>query len=280
MPNPLYIRRVITSTRNVDSLLTNPAANHFYYNKLVAANGGIEDFHTYYNISLNTFKTAINNIFNNFDSYGLTSKIKRWTPRIGSIGATQRLNAITSAVLYDGTFSGGVSFSTDGASYDGIDGVESSNFPQNAYNNYNDCGTTFKMFSSNFEASDGVIGVVEGGVYTMIQTHFSTDKFWTFWSAPDWVDFTLYSNGYWTYTQTGTALSTYKDGVLVQTSVNNSSMPLTSATMVIGARKVDGVNVQYSEVGLCHEIMHSGLTSQEVADLYSVLNTFDLALGR
>ncbi len=263
-----------------DSLLPNALANHFYYDKLVVGNGGVEDFNTYYGVSLATFKTAINTAFDSLDSTGLTAKIKRWTPRIGSIANTQRLNAISELTTYDGTFSGGITYSTSGASYDGTNGYENTNFPQDDYNNYNDCGVSFKMFSSNFAASDGVIGVVQNGVYTMIQTHFSTTLFWTFWSAPDWLDNTAYSNGYWSYSRIGNTLYTYKDGVIVQSVAVGSIMLFQPDTLVVAARKVDGVNVSYSEVGLCQEVIHDGLTAQETEDLYDILLALDTSLGR
>jgi hypothetical protein len=279
MPSPSHIRRIITTFNEVDPLLSNSNARHFYYNKLVVANGGVEDFHTYYGVSLATFKTAINTVFDSFNSLGLTSKIKRWTPRIGSIAATQRLNAITEATTYDGTFTGGVTFSTEGAIFNGTTGYENTGYAQSVWGNTTiNLGVSFMLVANSFSGNMTIMGANTSGTFTEIR--HSGGLLYNYLGLPDFIDSTTVENKFYTYNRISQTNTTFKDGVLINNNSGFTNNTLGAEKMLIGAMNTDGVISRYADCTLRNEIFHDGLTAQETEDLYTILSTFDTALER
>jgi hypothetical protein len=279
MPSPSHIRRIITTFNEVDPLLSNSTARHFYYNKLVVANGGVEDFHTYYGVSLATFKTAINTVFDSFNSLGLTSKIKRWTPRIGSIAATQRLNAITEATTYDGTFVGGVTFSTEGAIFNGTTGYEDTKYAQSVWGNTTiNLGVSFMLVANSFSGDMTIMGANTSGTFTEIR--HSGGLLYNFLGLPDFMDSITVENKFYTYNRISQTNTTFKDGVLINNNSGFTNNTLGAEKMLIGAMNTDGVISRYADCTLRNEIFHDGLTAQETEDLYTILSTFDTALER
>ena len=279
MPGPNHIRKIITTYNEVDPLLSNTTARHFYYNKLVVANGGIENFHTFYGVSLATFKTAINTVFDSLNSTGLTAKIKRWTPRIGSIAATQRLNAISEATTYDGTFTGGVTFTTAGSVYNGTTGYENTGFLQTAFGtNTTNLGLSFNLVANNFSGLMTVMGVYVNGTFTEVR--HDGGNLYNYVGLPDFMDTTLVANNFFSYNRINTTNTTYKNGISVNNNSGFGTNTMGNYNMIIGAMNTDGVISRYANITLRNEVFHEGLTSQECANLYTIFNNFDTALGR
>ena len=259
-----------------DPLLPNPLANHFYYDKLVVANSGVQDFNTYYGVSLATFKTAINTAFDSFNSTGLISKIKRWTPRIGSIANTQRLNAISK---YDGTFAGGVTFSTAGAIFNGVNGYESTGYAQSEWGAITtNLGVSFMLVANSFSGDMTVMGANTLGTFTEIR--HSGVVLYNYLGLPDFMDSTSVELKYYTYNRIAQTNTTYKNGIIANTNSGFTNNSLGAQGMLIGAMNTDGVISRYASCTLRNEVFHEGLTSQETLNLYNILNTFDTTLGR
>lgn len=280
MPNYLIYKRIISpGSVVIDPLLLNPLANHFYYDKLVVGNGGVENFHTYYGVSLATFKTAINTVFNSFDSTGLTSKIKRWTPRIGSIANTQRLNAISTNTNYDGTFIGGVTFSTEGAIFNGTTGYEDTKYTQSVWGSTTiNLGVSFMLVANSFSGNMTIMGANTSGTFTEIR--HSGGLLYNYLGLPDFMDSTSVENKFYTYNRISQTNTTFKDSVLINNNSGFTDNTLGAQKMFIGAMNTDGVISNYANCTLRNEVFHEGLTSQETLNLYNILNTFDTTLGR
>lgn len=269
-----------------DPLLPNMAARHFYYDKLVVANGGVQDFHTYYGVTLNQFKIAINDVFSALDLAGLTSKIKRWTPRIGSIGATQRLNAISTSTTYDGTFSGGVTFSTAGAIFNGTTGYENTNFNQNDFIGLNDSGCSFKLVANTFSGNNTIIGIQDNTYRTNLWIRYESTpnrvvNYWGSNSATS-IDNTTLENKFYSYNNRDSGnVTTYKDGVLINSTAFPFSYGVSSEKIFIAALNYwNSSTINFAPCTLRNEVFHDKLIASEVLDLYNILTDFDTALGR
>jgi hypothetical protein len=268
-----------------DPLLSNPLANHFYYDALVVANGGVEDFHTYYGVSLATFKTTINTAYDALDTAGLTSKIKRWTPRIGSIAATQCINAINPGT-YDGTFTGGVTFSTAGTVYDGVTGYEDTGFSQLDFIGVNDAGQSFNLVAQSYSGTSYIMGSkndVPGTFMTnWIDSFAGSDYMYTAFGGSTNIDAILLSLGFFTYSRLSGdfKIQTYLNGALASNVSHNSSLGLQDYNQFIGCYNDVGVPSNFASVTLRNECFHDKLTSQESLNLYNIMNALDTSLGR
>ena len=273
MPHPLYMRRLVPG--DLLSGLTNPTAINYYYNALVVANGGNDiDSATLYGVPLLTFQTAINTAFDDLDAAGLSSKIKRWTPRIGNTAATQAINAINPGT-YDGTFSGGVVHTADGSVYDGINGKESTGFLVNNFSGINNIGVSFKYVTGTLANYSQMVADSANPVLLGIYND-PLGRFLGYINTANYSGHTVEIGGYYTYNRT-TSNILYINGVQEDIIVVTDALALSASQLCIGG---GNVNLLYANATLRQEIFHDALDSTETATLYNIINTLDTALGR
>ena len=258
-----------------DGLLPNTEARHFYYERLITANGGIEDIQDFYGLSLTDFKMAINNVFTSLEICGLTSKIKRWTPRLGSTSNTQCLNAISPISVYDGVFSGGVTFTTNGVVYDGINGKESTGFLVNNFSGINNIGVSFKYVTGTL-ANYSQMVADSANPPSLVIYNDPLGRFLGYINTANYSGHTVEIGGYYTYNRT-TSNILYINGVQEDTVVVTDALVLSASQLCIGG---GNVNLLYANATLRQEVFHDALDANESLDLYNILTTFDTALGR
>ncbi len=276
MPNPIYRRRRIFAAAAPLSGLTNPAAINYYYNALVVANGGNDiDSQTIYNIPLLTFQTALNDAFEELIATGLSTKIKRWTPRIGNTAATQQINAINPGT-YDGTFSGDVTYDATGVTFGGTNGKEATGFMVSDYSGINNIGVSFRFVSGSPDTYDQIIADSEGAMKFSVWKD-GLNRFLGYINTVNYDAASVTVGSFYSFNRTTNNIA-YKDGVIFGGgTVVTDSLSIDASELFIGG---GNPNLYYLNGTLRHEIIHDALTTQESLTLFNIINTLDTALNR
>lgn len=245
-----------------------------YYDALVVANGGDIDTQTLYSVSLNNFKTYLSDMFNTLEDNGVYAKTKRWTPRLGGIGATQCINA-SNPGTYDGVYASGTTFSANGTAYDGITGAENTGFNGQLFNSVTDFGFSFWIVTENFIGGGGDVVFSNFPAAASFYVYIDgLDRYLGYMNSVNYVGAAV-NTGFYTFTRVGATMTVYRNGVLVDTAMASDSLAF--STDVINMAKY---NTTYSEFSENNVLFHDGLDATETLDLYNTINTFNTALGR
>lgn len=234
-----------------------------------------------------TQKTALNNLVDGLKGYSLWNKMKFFFPFMGGTSNTNKYNLIDARDLNSAfrlVFSGGVTHTANGVTFNGINGfAETFLVPNSVFSSPN-------IHMSVYSRSSTAAAQRASGVYndpTRSLTLFirrslgvpldgfvstnTDDSVFSNFSSTD-------SRGFFVTSRTSpTSLKGYKNGVLLdtKTTLSTNNLPITSIQIarVNGVGLFDNKNYASFSVG-------DGLNDIEVSNLYSVVQSFQTALGR
>lgn len=246
-----------------------------YWNALIS-----ESFDaTIYGIEEEDFMIFLDDMFVSLNTAGVLTKIKRWTPRLGTTSATQSINAVNIGV-FDGVFASGTTFDTDGVIFDGVTGYEDTGFDQLDFTAANNFGMSWKNVISGTDAKYIMGNNNTSGQFVSIFTAFGNKYFYNLATA-SWVfnDFRV-DGKFYTVGHDGDSFDLYEDGVNIETLGSGGGSFQGGENLYIGCVNIGGVASDFASCKLRNEIFHDGLSAAESLALFTALDTFDTLIGR
>lgn len=232
--------------------------------------------------------TTILNALNTFDlgliSNGLDTKMKALYPFVGGDATKHSYNFINTS-NFQITWNGGVSHSSFGVLFNGINGYGDTNLNQLTNMSLNNQGlTTYNNAINTSITTFGYSGIYNAGISV---THVGfIDNNGNITSRMSSAGGTaLTHNINYNGMVTGNRILSnqeklYKNGTLVSTSSNNSTS-LQNFNYYIGALNNAGTGMAFPySVRKCFFAIHEGLLDAEASTLYTLTQAFQTTLGR
>jgi hypothetical protein len=255
------------------------------------------DAQSFINVSLlfeNTHANAINNLVISLKAAGLWTKMKAIYPVVGGNAWAHKFNLkdprdADSAyrLLFTNASGGNWVHSSTGMTPNGTSDFANTYFtPNTGFTSINNVGVSFYLRTNNSYSNQPNHGLIPGT--TADRLYFATqDTFYGIIGLESSNTYTTnYSNtdkkGFYTNTRTSATLrSSYKNGVLKNTNVaNDTSGTLGSIAYYISAANGPYISVTYDKQQVAFYAFHDTMTDTEAANFYTIVQTYQTALGR
>lgn len=235
-------------------------------------------------------RNAVNNLVIDLKSNSLWTKLKAIYPFVGGTATTHKFNLKNPADT-DGAFrmvfNGGVTHNANGVTFNGSTGYGDTKFTMANFNSTTDLSIGFYNRSTyintyNFGIADmGIYGSpAQFGLFAFIR-RFYPNGFGNQWTTA-WVNGDYF--GFISSIIRGAADSeTYRNGVslITQTTNINSNSPSAGQSIYLGAvNNNSGVAVDNNNFNYAFAYIGDALSDTEVSNFYSVVQTYQAALGR
>jgi hypothetical protein len=227
-----------------------------------------------------TEQLAVNTLVFDMKTAGIWTALKFIYPMVGGSGASCAVNLKSAS--FTGTFSGGWTFASTGATPNGVTGYFDTTFVPSA--NLSSASSThlsyyLGTFADTARWQIGVRGANSQDLF--ISTRYNIQQGWI--SINSGTDTYTDANAFRGFIQgnriDGASRKTFKNGVLINTSsVTATSLPTTNP-IYLGAINLGGIfgadnaRCQFATAG-------EGLTDTQSADFYTAVQTFQTTLGR
>lgn len=230
-----------------------------------------------------TEKTAVNKLVSDLKSYSIWSKMKAIYPMVGASSAACAQNLKSSS--FTGTFSGGWTFASTGATPNGTTGYMDTGFAPTSnglawnqnhismYSRTNTSGTTYDIGSAG--------NVLSEQLYTLfLRRTGDTAGYDTGLFLSNRLTFTnTNSQGFYLGSALSSTSNYYKNGSS-QNSRTITSSTLSNANVYIGGMNEANINKFYSNKEVAFASFGDGLTNTEASNFYTAVNAFQVSLSR
>ena len=220
---------------------------------------------------------ATNTLFIQLKGVGLYTKLDVFYPIIGgTANSTALMGKRVSGATYDLDYNGGWTFDSSGATPNGTTGYANTFFAPNlkgqndihmsVYNTQESTGSRVEMGSTSAGSDIQIVSNFGGNNYSAINNGGQG-------GGP------ITSSGFIVISRTGsTSFNYFLNGS--KTIKSNSSVPPNSFNVYIGCRNNSGTPEYYDTKQKAFASIGSGLSDVDVANLSTIINTFQTALGR
>ena len=243
-------------------------------------------FITAASITDTTQQSAINTLVTNLKSYGIWTKMKFIYPFVGGTASTHKWNLknpLDTDAAFRLLFSGGVTHSTNGVQFGGVNGWAETYLNPNTEFNTND-SFHLSIYSRTNSASNTAyeIGGQNGSTRTALLLRSALGNVFNYAHVNGIVTANSNSTGMYVSTrETSTSLKLFRNNVQLGSTYTGANGARFDLTLPIGAYKV-GVNPPYnfSNRQYAFASVGDGLTDTEAANLYTAVQAFQTTLGR
>lgn len=235
-------------------------------------------------ITDSTQQSAINQLVVDLKGYGIWSKMKALYPFVGGTSSTHKWNLKDPRDLdaaFRLVFSGGVTHSTNGVQFGGINGwAETYLNPNTVFTNDNSFhGSIYSRTNSAIDGADwgGLNGsartdlwlkAADGNTYNRVHLNGITVA-------------NSNSTGFYVSTRnSSTSLKLFKNNTQLGSTYTGANGSRLDVTMPIGSYKVGTTPNYYSNRQYAFASIGDGLTDTEAANFYTAVQAFQTALGR
>ena len=270
------------------------AAQSFYYNSAYSNEANTYLYST--QITGTTQVSAINTLINGLKANNLWTKMKAVYPFItdkslqADMAAQMKFNLVNpqdTDAAFRLAFSGGWTYSTNGAQPNGTNGYADTKFSPSANLTLN--SSHLSIYS---RTSIGNLPQSDMGSYSSSTTDAFTIAIaynnicymgsYAFNAAVNFIDFAnTDSKGYYVNSRTSSnLLKGFKNNAIGDTSTTSVNGVLPSINTIIGAESLNGTPTGYSTKQYAFATMGNGLTDAEAALLYSLVQQYQTDLSR
>jgi hypothetical protein len=229
-----------------------------------------------------TEKTAVNQLVLDMKSYSIWSKMKAIYPMVGASSAACAQNLKSSS--FTGTFNGGWTFATTGATPNGSTGYMDTGL--NMFSNLSQNNTHIMVYSRTERISATVmIGASNTGfnqgcyIYPRFDANIAYFSIFNGTAGNSTVNITS-SRGFIIASRLiSTQESYYLNSSILITNTNNTTTPA-SLNMFIGARNNNGSAANFSDRETASASIGDGLTDTEAGNFYTAVQAFQTTLNR
>ena len=243
-------------------------------------------FITAANITDTTQKSAINTLVLDLKSYGLWSKMKAIYPFVGGSASQHRFNLkipTTNNTDYYLTFNGGVTHSSTGVLFGGVNGYAETNLNENSimtlgnehfsfYSRTNTVGLFVDM---------GVLDSTFGGSQILSRVVYPSSD--SFLGYIDDANSSYVANpnswGFYMANRTSTTQLKLQRNSTINTFANNSINKV-NRTFWIGARNIDTTAYLFTTRECAFATIGDSLNDTEALNFYTAIQAFQTTLGR
>ena len=241
-------------------------------------------FFTAAGITDGTQKAAINRLVTDLKS---TTYGNLWTtvftgmpihPIVGGSASAHAVN-LRNPGTNNITWSGGITHSSTGALGNGSTGFGDDGFVLSTGQTLNNSG--FSFYSGTNNTVNGVdMGANDGVTNTRIGLYFGGVRPIADISGVNMNTGATRSDGFFTLSNTASVVTkSYQNGAQILSS-SSSTVGLTARSMYYLAQNTSGTAGSFSTREMRFGCKHTGLTAQQAADLYTIVQKFQTALGR
>jgi hypothetical protein len=231
-------------------------------------------------------KTAINRLIIDLKAYNIWNKMKAIYPFVGDTATTHKFNLknpIDSDSAFRLAFNGGVTHSTNGVQFGGVNGWAETYLNPNTVFNTND-SFHLSIYSRTNSASNSAyeMGGQNGSTRTALLLRSALGNVFNYAHVNGIVTANPNSTGMYVSTrETSTSLKLFRNNVQLGSTYTGANGARFDLTLPIGAFKV-GVNPpsNFSNRQYAFASIGDGLTDTEAANLYTAVQAFQTTLGR
>jgi len=229
-----------------------------------------------------TQQSAVNQLVVDLKGYGVWTKMKALYPFVGGTALSHSYN-LANPSLYQITWNGGITHSSNGVQFGGVNGYGNTGLNANSVLNLN--STSLHFYSRTAGFSTTIMGCDNGGQATILTPKFSSGANFDYSainSNTGGIQNTAASSTQGLLTVNRTSSNSYKgyrNGIsYYTTSVNSLSKP--NFNIFIGARNSSGSASQYTNLQGALSAIADGLTDTEASNFYTAVQNFQTALNR
>ena len=238
-----------------------------------------------------TEQTAVNTLVVQMKADGIWSKMKAIYPMVGASAAACAQNLKSSS--FTGTFNGGWTFSSTGATPNGTSGyMDTGLSPNTTLINYSNHISYYSRTNTNTSSGNGVdIGVSGLASASYLPIAFfrsrTTDQMQTGlydYSTPIVLNTSNTSSlGLFVGNRTSNVVvNSWKNGIKQGTNTSTETKDITSITLsfYISSLNLDGNAAQFSNRECAFASIGDGITDTEASDFYTAVQAFQTTLSR
>ena len=261
----------------------NPAI-FFFSGSSVSYDSASLAFFTAAGITDQTQKSAINTLVTDLKSstYGtLWTSVFTGMPIHPIVGGSASAHAVNlrNPGTNNITWTGGITHSSTGALGNGTTGFGDDGFVLSVGQTLNNSG--FSFYSGTNNAVNGIdMGANDGATNTRLSLYFGGVRPLADISGVNINTGASRSDGFFTISNTSNVVTkSYRSGSQINTT-SSATVALTARSMYYLAQNTSGTAGSFSNREMRFGCKHTGLTAQQAADLYTIVQRFQTTLGR
>jgi hypothetical protein len=231
-----------------------------------------------------TQQTAINTLVVDLKAYSIWTKMKALYPFLGSTASQHKWNLKDPRDLdaaFRIFFNGGVTHSSNGVQFGGVNGWAETYLNPNTVFSTNDSfhGSIYSRTNSNGDLCD--YGGINASARTELWTRISDGNLYTSAHLNRIITPNSNSTGYYISTRTNsTTFKVFKNNSQLGSTYTGANGARYDVTMPIGAYKIGTTPSYYSNRQYAFASIGDGLTDAEAANFYTAVQAFQTALSR
>jgi hypothetical protein len=237
-------------------------------------------FFTAANITDATQKTAVNQLVLDLKSYSLWTKLDCIYPMVGGTSTTHSYN-LKNTATFQITFNGGVTHSSNGVQFGGVNGYGNTNFNPSTNGSQNSHHQSFYS-RTNVSAVEIETGGTDASSGSYVAARLSGISYFRLNALTDISIANANSQGFYIGNRTASnVVNGWKNGTkVVSGTVASTGNP--NAVLFIGAwNNVPNPGIRYYSSKQCaFASIGTGLTDTEAGTLRTAVQTFNTTLGR
>jgi hypothetical protein len=220
--------------------------------------------------------------------YGIWDKMKAVYPMVGQAGVSSSFEVnLKNPNKFRGTFTGGWTFSSTGATPDGTTGYMNTGFTPSGNLVNNSVNLTF--YSRTNSAEDTyAMGFAGNSSYGLTAMNLGRTNFVGYSNMNTYFPYlqvttTTTSLGFFQFsrtTDTRAVAFQNSSSIGTLTSTTNGDITLVSAPLFVGCRNSNGTPIGFSSYQCAFASIGDGLTDTEAANFYTAVQRFQTTLGR
>ena len=235
-----------------------------------------------------TISAATRTLFTSLVSNGLYDKLFALYPMLGGNSAGCKFNGknpLDTDAAYRITFNGGWTFSSSGATPNGVNSYGNTFLTPSSATTDNNLHLSYYSTTNRFDANTNTIGAESPGEYArlVVGRGGNTGNLFMGRTANGNQTYSLTaSTGYFVGNALSTTRSIHRNGVLL-TPTSSSSLGVAAKPTVsvyLGANNSNGSAGEFDFKNCAFSTIGQGLTPAEAVTLSSIINTFQTTLGR
>jgi hypothetical protein len=231
-----------------------------------------------------TQQSAINTLVLDLKGYNIWTKMKALYPFVGGTASQHKWNLKDPRDLdaaFRLVFSGGVTHSSNGVQFGGVNGWAETYLNANTAFTTNDSfhGSIYSRTNSNIDGCD--YGGVNASARTELWLRSSTDNLVTSAHLNRITTPNSNSTGYYVSTRSNsTTFKVFKNNSQLGSTYTGANGARLDVTMPIGAYKIGTTPLYFSNKQYAFASIGDGLTDTEAANFYTAVQAFQTTLGR
>jgi hypothetical protein len=234
-----------------------------------------QSFITTAGITNPTQQNAINALVVDLKAYGIWTKGFAFYPYVGGTSSTHSYN-LKNPAQYQINWSGGITHSSNGVLFGGVNGYGNTNFRSNLFTSANNFGLSSYVRNNNDVGGD--IGVFAPDL-RYVASRLSGFSYFGIGNTYI-AGATTNSQGFWNINRTSASVvKAFKNGSSFATGTTGAGT-LSSENLFVGALNQSSSANYYTGKEHSFDAIHDGLTDAEAANFYTAVQAFQTTLGR